>query len=141
MNQLRNPLKRRIIIISTIWLFKFYSTGAQAIDNPFGTVNNPLGGGSLGPSGGLIVLLNNTLRLIFTAAGIYAFIRIVLAGLAFIGAGGDPKKIEQAWNSIWQSLVGLVIIISSFILAAIAGLLLFGRADAILNPQIYGPGP
>lgn len=109
-------------------------TPAADPNNPFGNIINPL------PGGGLIPLLSNVLRLIFVIAGIYAFLRIVLAGLAFIGAGGDPKRIEQAWGSIWQSILGLVIIVASFAIAAIISQVLFGRWDAILNPQIYGPG-
>ena len=107
--------------------------------DPFGTIQNPVGQGSLGPQGGLITLLNNILRLVFVAAGIFAFLKIVLAGVGFINAGGDSKKVEQAWGSIWQSLLGLGIILSSVAIAALVGLLFFGDAGAILNPQIYGP--
>ena len=87
----------------------------------------------------MIQLLNNLLRLIFVAGGIYAFIRVVLAGLKFMSAGGDSKAIEAAWNSIWQSILGVVIIISSLALAALMGLVLFGDATAILQPVIFGP--
>lgn len=107
--------------------------------NPFGTLKNPLSKGALGPSGGLINLLNNILRLVFVGAGIYAFMRIIVAGVSFISAGGDAKKIEQAWANIWQSLLGLIIIVSSIALAALMGLLLFGDASAILSPKVYGP--
>lgn len=109
-------------------------------DNPFGCVDNPLPNSSPNPGGGLITLLSNILRLVFVGAGIFAFVRVITAGISFIGAGGDAKKIEQAWSSIWQSLLGLVIIVSSFAIAAIAGQLLFGDPMAILAPEIYGPG-
>ncbi len=114
--------------------------GSQNLPNPFGTVTNPLPAyQSTSPGGGLIILLNNVLRLIFVGAGIFAFIRFILAGLKFISSSGDPKGIEAAWNAIWQSLLGLVIIISSFAIAALIGQLLFGDATTILNPRIYGP--
>lgn len=98
---------------------------------------------SLSPEGspsGLITLFNNILRLLIVIAGIYALLNFILAGYDFISAGGDPKKIDAAWAKIWQSLVGLLIIVISFLLAALIGKLLFGSADAILNPKIYGPG-
>ena len=108
--------------------------------NPLGCVTNPLpadkGGGA-----GLIFLLNNILRLVFVVAGIYAFVRVVLAGFSFINAGGDTKKIQVAWDSIWQSLLGVAIVIGSIAIAALMGLLLFGDATAILNPKVYGPIP
>jgi hypothetical protein len=56
-----------------------------------------------------------------------------------MNAGGDSKAVGKAWDKIWQSLLGLVIIVGSFAVASIFGQLIFGRADFILNPQIYGP--
>ncbi|OGG17927.1 hypothetical protein A3D78_07275 [Candidatus Gottesmanbacteria bacterium RIFCSPHIGHO2_02_FULL_39_14] len=85
---------------------------------------------------GFIVLLNSVLRVIFIIAGVWAFINIIIAGFSFISAGGDPKKVAQAWQKIWQSFLGLVIIVTSFILAAIIGILLFKDPGAILNPTL-----
>ncbi|HCM37453.1 MAG: hypothetical protein UV61_C0010G0022 [Candidatus Gottesmanbacteria bacterium GW2011_GWB1_43_11] len=137
---------RLLLVLLTGIIFSFnVSVSVLALttntDNPFGTITNPIKQGSLGPGGGLITLLNNVLRLVFVVAGIYAFLQIVGAGLNFMNAGGDAKKIEQAWSQIWQSLLGVVIVISSLAIAALAGQLLFGDATAILNPRIYGPGP
>lgn len=88
---------------------------------------------------GLVPFLNNILRLIFVIAGLYGFFNLILAGFGFMSAGGDPKAIEKAWSKIWQSLIGLIIIVASFLLAAILGYLLFGDTMAILNPKIWGP--
>lgn len=128
-------------LITNTLLAVLLTLPAYAQTNPFGTITNPLPAGSLGPGGGLISLLNNIIRLIFVISGIYAFMQILLAGFGFIHAGGDSKKIEQSWNSIWQSMLGLIIIISSIAVAALIGLLLFGDATAILNPKVYGPTP
>jgi len=89
---------------------------------------------------GLIVLFNNILRLLIVGAGIFALLNFILAGYSFMSASGDPKKVDLAWAKIWQSMVGLLIIVISFALAAIIGKILFGNAGAILNPKIYGPG-
>lgn len=90
-------------------------------------------------AGGLIAFLNNILRLMIAVAGIYGFLNLVIAGYGFMSAGGDPKAVGRAWAKIWQSLIGLLIIVGSFVLAAIFGYLLFGDATAILQPKIYGP--
>lgn len=103
-----------------------------------GTVANPLPYKSVA-NGGLILFLTNILRLVFVAAGMFAFINLILAGFQFIGAGGDPKAVASAWGKIWQSLLGLVIVVGSFALASLFGYLLFGNAGFILNPTIYGP--
>lgn len=114
-------------------------------NNPFGTITNPLpkyGGieGASGQSGGLILLFSNILRLVFVFAGVYAFLNLIIAGFQYMNAGGDAKQLNAAWARIWQSLLGLVIIVGSFALAALFGYIIFGDAGYILNPQIYGPG-
>lgn len=89
---------------------------------------------------GLVPFLNNILRLIFVIAGLYAVLNLIIAGFGFMTAGGDAKMIEKSWSRIWQSLIGLIIIVASFLLAVILGYLIFGSSTAILIPLIYGPG-
>lgn len=94
------------------------------------------------PLTGIVLFFSNILRLVFLAAGIYAFLNFIVAGFQYMSAGGDSKVLTQAWNRIWQSLMGLVIIVGSFALAALFGYLIFGDASAILSPKVYGPaGP
>ncbi len=104
-----------------------------------GSVTNDVLPPSYQPISGVMLLLSNILRLVFVAAGIFAFINLIIAGFQFMTAGGDSKAIASAWNRIWQSLVGLIIIIGSFALAALFGYIIFGDATFILKPQIYGP--
>ncbi len=108
-----------------------------------GTVDNPLPpayrGITAAQGGGLILFLTNILRLVFVVAGMFAFINLILAGFQFMGAGGDSKAVEKAWGKIWQSLMGLILVVGSFALAALFGYLLFGDAGYILNPKIYAP--
>jgi hypothetical protein len=88
---------------------------------------------------GLITLLNNLLNLMIAGAGIFALVNFILAGYGFMTAGGDAQKVENAWNKIWQSLLGLVIVAGSFTIAAVFGKIIFGEYGAIINPQIQGP--
>jgi len=88
---------------------------------------------------GLVQFTNVLLKLLIGVAGLFAFFNIIIAGYTFMSAGGDAKKVEQAWARIWQSLLGLLFVAGSFVLAAIFGWLIFGDARAILVPTIYGP--
>ena len=50
---------------------------AAATDDPFGPITNPIPAiTSSEPGGGLIIILNNVLRLLFVVAGIFAFLKI-----------------------------------------------------------------
>lgn len=86
--------------------------------------------------GGMVGFLNAILRIIFVIAGLFAFFNFIIAGFQYLQAGGDPKAVGAAWNRIWKSLLGLVVIVSSFVLAAIFGWLIFGDPMAILAPEI-----
>lgn len=109
-----------------------------ACNNPFGCITPPVVGPLSDPVTGLIPFMNRILILMVTVAGIYAFFNIIIAGYGFLGAGGDVKKIASAWDKIWQSALGLVIVAGSFVLAAILGWLIFHDPTAILSPKIYG---
>jgi len=110
-------------------------------ESPFGPINPPEPFATKYGSfeTGLISFFNNVLRLAIMAAGLYALLNLIIAGYGFMSAGGDPKGIANAWARIWKSLLGLLIIVASFVLAAIFGYLLFGEPTAILQPKIYGP--
>ncbi len=106
----------------------------------FGSVAPPQGIAQYGDfQTGVVKFTNVLLKLIIGAAGLFAFFNIIIAGYTFMSAGGDAKKVEQAWSRIWQSLLGLLFVAGSFVLAAIFGWLIFGDARAILVPTIYGP--
>ncbi|OGM04002.1 hypothetical protein A2715_03905 [Candidatus Woesebacteria bacterium RIFCSPHIGHO2_01_FULL_39_32] len=109
--------------------------------NPWGPVNPPdfLQAFDGGGVGGIAVLLNIILRTLIVVAGIYAVINLVIAGLAFISASGDPKRISDATAKIWQSLLGLLVAAGAFLIAAIIGEILYGNPGALLNIQYFTP--
>lgn len=109
-------------------------------DDPIGKIVRPSfipeGIDDTGKLTGILVFFNSILKLVFIVAGLWAFINLILAGYSFMTAGGDAKAVTKAWEKIWQSILGLLIIICSFLIAAIMGIVLFGKADAILNPTL-----
>ena len=72
-------------------------------------------------------------------AGLWAFINLITAGLTYITSGDNPDAVKKAGERIYMSLIGLVLVVGSFIIAAIMGWILYGDSSAILSPKIYGP--
>lgn len=113
----------------------------------FGTISDPFGTSGLNVTGlagttsgsGLIIILNNLIKFIIVVAGLYTFWNLISAGYGFMSAGGEPKAVEKAWAKIWQSLIGLLVVAGSFVLAAIFGWLIFKDPSALLVPKLYGP--
>lgn len=112
------------------------------MEDPIGTINVTTGilkDKAIDASGklvGVMTLLNSILKVIFVIGGLWAFFNFIIAGYGFLSAGGDAKNMAKAWDRIWQSFIGLLFIVASFLLAAIAGILLFHDATAILNPTL-----
>ncbi len=125
----------------TIFITKIYA--ADGVAEVIGTVPNPLEGGYGNfndPGSGVVVFFTNILRLVFVGAGVMAFINLIVAGFQYMSAAGDAKAVTAAWNRIQYSLIGLVILVASFAIAAALGAVLFGDATFILQPKLYGPG-
>lgn len=101
----------------------------------FGSITNPTKySGNQGQ--GLFDFLSNLFKLAGLIGGIYMVIQFIQAGYGYLSANGDPKKIEQAWAKIWQSVLGLVIIASAFVLAGVVERL---TDISILKPHLEGP--
>ncbi|MCR4326782.1 MAG: pilin [Candidatus Roizmanbacteria bacterium] len=106
-----------------------------AAPTPFdwiGTVKPPVGGSDY--STGLVPFINGALWLVFIFFGLYAFYMFIMAAYTFINSKGDPKNIEKAQNMITYSVIGLVLLVSSFMFAGIIGVVFFGSWDFVLDP-------
>lgn len=109
------------------------------VDNPFNTVSptSPLKTSTNGS--GLVLILNVLVKSAIVIAGIYALLNFIIAGYGFMSAGGDPKALTKAWERIWQSLIGLLIVAGCLLLAMLFSFLIYGDASIIINPQIFAP--
>src|SRR3990167_9752434 len=88
---------------------------------------------TLGP---IIILLNLIFKLVFVVGGLFAFLNFLAGGFGFINAGGDPKQVSAAWNKIQGTFLGLIVLVSSFLIAAILGQIFFGNATYLLQPTL-----
>jgi hypothetical protein len=105
-----------------------------------GNITDPFAGEPL--EGGVIratSLLAAIIRLITIGGGIYALLNLAMAGISFISSAGSPETIQRAWARIYQSIIGLSVIVLSFVFAGLLGMILFGNPSAIIDPVISGP--
>lgn len=112
----------------SVYAAGFFGSIAPPLDNPL------FNSGTNGQ--GLFIFLGYILKLVGTLAGIFMIVQFIIAGYTYISANGDEKKTILAWNMIWQSILGLVIIASAFVLASVITRI---TGIQILSPIIYGP--
>ncbi len=99
--------------------------------------------GDITPSGsgpGLLGLVSNIIKIIIVVGGIWSLFNIIIAGMIYITSGEKPEELEKAHQKIYMSIIGVLVMVASFAITGIIGLLLYGNAGAILNPELYGPG-
>lgn len=114
-------MKRIALLLTSLFTFGALMAPATALAfDPFGPVCS-IGGGSsavcqekdknstnpLTGKNGLFIGISNILAVV---AGLTAVIIIIISGLRYVLAAGDPAKTKAAKDSIITALVGLVVI-------------------------------
>lgn len=62
------------------------------------------------------VAITGILNTVYFAAGIIAVIVIIISGFFYVLSNGDASKIKRAKDGILYSVVGLVIVMSAFLI-------------------------
>lgn len=88
---------------------------------------------------GLFTFLGIIIKVLIGGAGLFVLFNLIIAGYGFISAGGNSEAVGSAWAKIWQSLLGLVIVAGSIVIAGVVGLVIFKDPTALLVPKLYGP--
>ena len=105
----------------------------------WGPINMPYNGYNDFEGGGPGAFISSIIKLIIVIAGLYTVFNFIFAGLTYLSAGGDPKKVAQAGAQIWQSIIGLVVVVSAFVIGAIISNILFGDTGTIFRLRVFGP--
>lgn len=69
----------------------------------------------------LPVVFQNIVTAALLFAGLVALVLVILSGIKLITSSGDPKQVEGAKHTLTYAIIGLVIILSSFLIIRIIG--------------------
>lgn len=64
-------------------------------------------------------IVASLLNIAYVAAGVFFLIQVVIGGIQWINAGGDPKNLESARGRITNAVIGLVIVVAAFAITLI----------------------
>jgi len=142
-------MKKLLIVLLFIagWIWLTPLIIQAQVDTSFvtGKVEVPVGNAQFnqaaGSNIGLVFFISNILKLLTVVAGLFSLVNFTLAGFKFIGAQGDSGAMAKVQTKITQSIFGLILIVVAYTATGLVGLMLFGKADFFLNPQIPGPNP
>jgi len=112
----------------------------MANDLGIGTIEIPPGvdkyQAASGADIGIIFFISVMVKLALIAAGVWAMINIFLAAFSYFSSKGDPGTYQKTAQSLINTVIGLVLLISLYTIVAIVGLVFFGDAGYILNPTL-----
>ena len=140
----KNILKR---VFSIVLILSLFFVGISPIraegDSVFGTIEAPDGvskfnieAGEEANNIGLLLFVSNVIKLISIIGGIYVLFNFIFAGFTYITANGDSSAYSKIGEKLSLSVTGLILIVASYTIAGIIGLIIFGDATYIINPQI-----
>jgi len=92
------------------------------------TADGAFGSGYTGGQGGSITYFigHNIIKPVFGIVGVLFFALTVYAGVLWMTAHGESKQVDKAKDILTSSVIGLVIVISSYVLT-----------NAVFNALIY----
>lgn len=106
------------------------------IEAPAGVAELNTQAGEAGSNIGLLIFVSNMIKLASVAAGVWVLFNFITAGFTYITATGDSSAYSKVGEKLALSVTGLLLIVAAYTIAGILGLIIFGDATYIINPQI-----
>jgi hypothetical protein len=115
------------------YLTNLFTKTVFAADNVVGDIVLPAGiPSNIGKTGDFITVI---IRFFIIVGGLFTLWQFLSGGLAYIISNGEKAKVQEAGLKLTSALIGLIIMVASFIIIAIISQLLFGSFTAILIPK------
>lgn len=61
-------------------------------------------------------MFQNVVGAVMALTGVGLFVMLVVGGFTFLLSGGDPKKLEAARGTLTNAVIGLVVIVTAFLI-------------------------
>lgn len=116
------------------------TTGTTSV---FGNVQPPAGVAKYDDAAGglgLILFVSNLIKLVTVGAGLLVVVNVVYAGFLYLSAPSDTATHTKVKDQLTFSVIGLAIIVASYAIAILLGVVFFGNPTYIINPVVCGPG-
>lgn len=106
------------------------------LTSPLGTIRPPptLMGGDLSAIGPFISRL---IGLALILGGLFILVNLITAGYLYVQGG--QQNLTKAWDKIWQSLLGMIIMAMAVLITGIISWFIFEDPAFLLNPTIPSP--
>jgi hypothetical protein len=108
------------------------------IERPRGTSNYTQEYGN-GTENSILPFISTLLTIAAVFMGLWVLINLFLAGYTALTSSGDPQAMTKVRTSITNSVIGLLLIVLAYTIAALAGTIFFGDATLFIQPKFEAP--
>ena len=113
--KMKNQQKRKIYFTSVLSLVVFLSCIPQKVFAQCATLKEIIvTKGEYRTLDDLQCLVLRSIEILLIFAGVYAVVRIVLAGIQYSAAIGNPEKMTEAKKALIWSVIGFVVAMSAY---------------------------
>lgn len=109
-------MKKVILTLSLALLL--LPVAASAVENWRGWMNNTIANTPVLPQADLIGIIFKSIQYILAFLGVVAVVVIIIGGFMWMTAAGNDEKVGKAKKIIMQGLIGLIIILLAYAIAA-----------------------
>lgn len=137
--------KIKIFLLTVSILFGIFFASGFSVDQTFAFTNPVIGerfGGNPEEAGEGQTFVNYFViiwQAFITVGAILVLVYFLWGALSWIISGGDSSRVEKARNRITHALMGLIILVSSFVIIEFISGLFFGDEFSILNLKFNSP--
>ncbi len=123
------PLAARATSSSSVY------SGLGEADDALGQVGTTAYGTSSTDASALPTLIGNIINVVLGVLGIVMVVYIVWAGWIYASSGGEKEKLEKAKKMISSAVIGLILIVAAYAIAAyVVGALVSIRGSSSAAP-------
>lgn len=87
---------------------------------------------------GLIFFVSRVLNFANIIAGILVMLNFVVAGFTYVSSAGNSGNMAKINEKLYWSFLGMLVIVGSYTLAAIFGVVFYGDPTFIITPVLTG---
>ena len=123
---MKNNLRKLLFTVASIFLaapLLVLADEKKAIDL-LTKVGDKSGYVTTGGTGDIFSLIGTIISTALSILGVIFVVLMVYAGYNWLTAMGDQAKVEKAKDTIWRSIIGLIIVVSAYAIWAFVSLAL-----------------
>lgn len=120
-------LVRRYALISAAGFLLFATKAAFALD--FSNVKSQVGGTKgIRTDNDILPVVFQIINYVLVVTGAFAVLMLIIGGFRYVSSAGNDTQLEGAKVTITWAIVGLVIVLLAYVIAATVNTILLGNA-------------